>query len=65
MSATTATPAPSATLPAGAELTAYGALLLRVSLGLLFVIHGAFKIFVFTPAGVGTSADSSCFPPSD
>lgn len=50
MSATTATP--SAALPASADLTAYGALLLRVSLGLLFVIHGAFKIFVFTPAGV-------------
>jgi len=51
MSATTAQ-APAARLAAGADLTGYAALLLRVSLGLLFVIHGAFKIFVFTPAGV-------------
>ena len=29
----------------------YAALLLRVSLGLLFLIHAGLKFFVFTPAG--------------
>lgn len=29
----------------------YAALLLRLSLGILFVAHAALKIFVFTPAG--------------
>jgi len=29
----------------------YAALLLRVSLGILFIAHGALKLFVFTPAG--------------
>ncbi|MDX6749149.1 DoxX family protein [Geminicoccaceae bacterium 1502E] len=29
----------------------YAALLLRVSMGLLFIAHGAIKLFVFTPAG--------------
>lgn len=29
----------------------YGALLLRVTLGLLFLIHDGLKFFVFTPAG--------------
>ena len=29
----------------------YGALILRVSMGLLFLAHGALKIFVFTLAG--------------
>ncbi|HKM61392.1 MAG TPA: DoxX family protein [Acidisphaera sp.] len=29
----------------------YGALLLRVSLGVLFLAHCALKLFVFTPAG--------------
>lgn len=31
--------------------TAYAALLLRVSLGLLFLAHAGLKLFVFTPAG--------------
>lgn len=31
--------------------TAYAALLLRVTLGLLFLAHGGLKLFVFTPAG--------------
>src|SRR5260221_6430355 len=29
----------------------YGAFLLRASLGILFLAHGALKLFVFTPAG--------------
>lgn len=29
----------------------YGALILRVSMGLLFLAHAGLKIFVFTPAG--------------
>ena len=29
----------------------YAALILRVSTGALFVIHGGLKLFVFTPAG--------------
>ena len=29
----------------------YAALILRVSLGVLFLAHGALKLFVFTPAG--------------
>jgi putative oxidoreductase len=29
----------------------YGALILRVTLGVLFLIHAGLKIFVFTPAG--------------
>lgn len=31
--------------------SAYGALLLRVALGVLFLAHDALKIFIFTPAG--------------
>ncbi len=33
------------------SLAAYGALALRVSMGLLFIAHGGIKLFVFTPAG--------------
>ena len=29
----------------------YGALLLRLTLGVLFLIHAGLKVFVFTPAG--------------
>lgn len=32
-------------------LSAYGALLLRVVLGALFLVHDGLKLFVFTPAG--------------
>jgi putative oxidoreductase len=38
-------------LPAEGRLAAYGAALLRVSLGVLYLVHGATKLFVFTPAG--------------
>jgi len=32
----------------------HGALLLRVSMGILFLLHGLYlKVFVFTMAGVG------------
>jgi putative oxidoreductase len=34
-----------------ARTASYAALLLRLSLGILFVSHAALKIFVFTPAG--------------
>jgi putative oxidoreductase len=34
-----------------ARIASYAALLLRLSLGILFVSHAALKIFVFTPAG--------------
>lgn len=37
-----------------AKLAPYGALLLRVSMGLLFILHGVYlKAFVFGMAGVG------------
>lgn len=50
MSATTATSLPAARTDEAA-LAAYGALGLRVAIGLLFMAHGAIKLFVFTPAG--------------
>jgi putative oxidoreductase len=39
------------TRSAEANLASYGALALRVAMGLLFIAHGAIKLFVFTPAG--------------
>ncbi len=48
MSATTASVA---ALPGEDRLASYGAFALRVSMGLLFIAHGAIKFFVFTPAG--------------
>lgn len=48
MSATTLA-APRAAVTADAA--AYGALLLRVAMGVLFIAHGGIKLFVFTPAG--------------
>jgi putative oxidoreductase len=42
----------------------YGALLLRVSLGGLFLAHAALKIFVFTPAGTAQFFASVGVPPA-
>ena len=42
----------------------YAALLLRVSLGVLFLAHGGLKFFVFTPAGAAKFFDSVGLPPS-
>ncbi len=33
------------------RLPAYGTALLRIALGVLFLVHGLTKLFVFTPAG--------------
>lgn len=40
----------------------YAALLLRVSLGVMFVAHGAMKVFIFTPAGTVAYFDSLGVP---
>ena len=41
----------------------YGALLLRVSMGVLFVLHGAYlKIFIFSMAGTGQFFQSLGLP---
>jgi len=42
--------------------SAYGALLLRVSLGVLFLAHAGLKIFVFTPAGTAGYFESLGLP---
>jgi putative oxidoreductase len=41
----------------------YAAMLLRLSLGALFLAHAALKIFVFTPAGTAASFGSVGLPP--
>lgn len=48
MSATTAS---AAALPSEDTLAGYGALALRVAMGVLYLVHGGTKLFVFTPAG--------------
>lgn len=48
MSATTAS---ATTLPSEDTLAGYGALALRVAMGVLYLVHGGTKLFVFTPAG--------------
>ncbi len=41
----------------------YSALMLRVSMGILFILHGAYlKIFVFSMAGVSQYFDSLGLP---
>ncbi|HWK43941.1 MAG TPA: DoxX family protein [Stellaceae bacterium] len=42
----------------------YAALLLRVTLGLLFLIHFSVKLFVFTPAGTAQFFGSLGLPPA-
>ena len=37
----------------------YAALLLRVTLGALFLAHAALKLFVFTPAGTADFSEAS------
>lgn len=44
------------------QLGAYGATLLRVSLGGLFLAHAGLKFFVFTPAGTAKFFDSVGVP---
>lgn len=44
------------------RLAPYGALLLRVSNGALFLAHAALKIFVFTPAGTAKFFESIGVP---
>ncbi|HXP97935.1 MAG TPA: DoxX family protein [Telmatospirillum sp.] len=41
----------------------YGAFILRLSLGVLFLAHAALKIFVFTPAGTAQFFGSLGLPP--
>ena len=42
----------------------YAALLLRLSLGALFLIHAGLKLFVFTPAGTAQFFASLGLPPA-
>lgn len=42
----------------------YAALLLRVSLGALFLVHAGLKLFVFTPAGTAHFFASLGLPPA-
>ncbi|KAA2213359.1 DoxX family protein [Teichococcus oryzae] len=42
--------------------TAHAALLLRLSLGILFLAHGLMKVFVFTPAGTAQFFESLGYP---
>jgi len=42
----------------------YGVFLLRLSLGVLFLAHGAMKLFVFTPAGTAAFFASLGLPPA-
>ncbi|WP_426408639.1 DoxX family protein [Bradyrhizobium ganzhouense] len=41
----------------------YAALVLRVTLGVLFLAHASLKLFVFTPAGTAKFFGSLGFPP--
>jgi putative oxidoreductase len=42
----------------------YAALLLRVTLGVLFLVHAGLKVFVFTPAGAAQFFGSIGLPPA-
>ncbi len=45
-----------------AKSAAYAALLLRVTMGVLFIAHGLLKVFVFTPAGTAGFFESLGLP---
>ncbi|RMX07893.1 DoxX family protein [Corticibacter populi] len=45
------------------SLAPYGATLLRVTLGVLFLVHGLTKLLVFTPAGTASYFQSLGLPP--
>ncbi|MEI9804194.1 MAG: DoxX family protein [Pseudolabrys sp.] len=47
-----------------ARTAPYAALLLRVSLGALFLAHASLKLFVFTPAGTAAFFGSVGLPPA-
>lgn len=47
-----------------ASTAPYGALVLRVALGALFLAHFALKLFVFTPAGAASFFGSLGLPPA-
>jgi putative oxidoreductase len=47
-----------------ARTAPYAALLLRVTLGALFLAHAALKLFVFTPAGTAHFFSSVGLPPA-
>jgi putative oxidoreductase len=52
------------TSSSSSTLAPYGATLLRVTLGTLFLIHALTKIFVFTPAGTVAFFNSLGLPPA-
>lgn len=49
--------------PVDARTAPYAALLLRVTLGALFLAHAGLKVFVFTPAGAAKFFGSLGLPP--
>ena len=51
-------------MPIDTRTASYAALLLRLSLGILFLAHAGLKIFVFTPAGTAAFFGSLGLPPA-
>nr|WP_294554447.1 DoxX family protein [uncultured Rhodopila sp.] len=51
-------------MPIDIRTASYAALLLRLSLGILFLAHAGLKIFVFTPAGTAAFFGSLGLPPA-
>ena len=51
-------------MPIDVRTASYAALLLRLSLGILFLAHAGLKIFVFTPAGTAAFFGSLGLPPA-
>lgn len=62
MSYATASDQSSAGFVSGVSNADLAALILRVAMGVLFVIHAGLKIFVFTPAGTAGFFESIGFP---